>query len=143
MRLNFLVKSENIISEIPIIKIRPNKAQPRKQFNEDELSALSRSIAENGILQPLTVRKVSNTEYELIAGKDPTATDEFLLVMPDVGNALDVNIEKLPFVALKSFVIFIAWILSFKAIKKMPISLYGILDLSRVLFGKNVVCKAI
>lgn len=69
MRLNFLVKSENIISEIPIIKIRPNKAQPRKQFNEDELSALSRSIAENGILQPLTVRKVSNTEYELIAGE--------------------------------------------------------------------------
>ena len=59
----------------------------------------------------------------------------FLLVMPDVGNALDVNIEKLPFVALKSFVIFIAWILSFKAIKKMPISLYGILDLSRVLFA--------
>ena len=69
MRLNFLVKSENIISEIPIIKIRPNKAQPRKQFNEDELSALSRSIAENGILQPLTVRKVSGTEYELIAGE--------------------------------------------------------------------------
>ena len=67
--MNFLVKSENIISEIPIIKIRPNKAQPRKQFNEDELSALSRSIAENGILQPLTVRKVSNTEYELIAGE--------------------------------------------------------------------------
>ena len=67
--MNFLVKSENIISEIPIIKIRPNKAQPRKQFNEDELSALSRSIAENGILQPLTVRKVSGTEYELIAGE--------------------------------------------------------------------------
>lgn len=69
MRLNFLVKSENKISEIPIIKIRPNKAQPRKQFNEDELSALSRSIAENGILQPLTVRKASSTEFELIAGE--------------------------------------------------------------------------
>ncbi len=69
MRLNLLVKSENIISDIPIIKIRPNKAQPRKQFNEDELSALSRSIAENGILQPLTVRKASSTEFELIAGE--------------------------------------------------------------------------
>ncbi len=69
MRLNFLVKSENTISDIPIIKIRPNKAQPRKQFNEDELSALSRSIAENGILQPLTVRKASSTEFELIAGE--------------------------------------------------------------------------
>ena len=69
MRLNFLVKSENTICEIPIIKIRPNKAQPRKQFSETELSALSQSIAENGILQPLTVRKVSATEFELVAGE--------------------------------------------------------------------------
>ena len=69
MRLNFLVKGENKISEIPIIKIRPNKAQPRKVFNEDELSALSRSIAENGILQPLTGRKASQSEFELIAGE--------------------------------------------------------------------------
>ena len=38
-------------------------------------------------------------------------------------------------IALKSFVIFLAWICSFKAIKKMPISLYGVLDLSRVLFA--------
>ena len=67
--LNLLVRSENTIAEIPIIKIRPNKAQPRKVFSEDELSALSRSISENGILQPLTVRKVSSTEYELVAGE--------------------------------------------------------------------------
>ena len=67
--LNLLVRSENTIAEIPIIKIRPNKAQPRKIFSEDELSALSRSISENGILQPLTVRKVSSTEYELVAGE--------------------------------------------------------------------------
>lgn len=69
MRLNFVLKNENKISDIPIIKIRPNKAQPRKTFNEDELKALSLSIAENGILQPLTVRKVSAAEYELIAGE--------------------------------------------------------------------------
>lgn len=67
--MNFLVKSENIISDIPIIKIRPNKAQPRKQFNEDDLSELSLSIRENGILQPLTVRKISSSEYELVAGE--------------------------------------------------------------------------
>lgn len=69
MRLNFLVKSENAVCEIPIIKIRPNKSQPRKHFSETELSALSQSIAENGILQPLTVRKVSATEFELVAGE--------------------------------------------------------------------------
>lgn len=69
MRLNFLVKNENIISEIPIIKIRPNKAQPRRQFHEDELRSLSLSIAENGILQPLTVRRISQSEYELVTGE--------------------------------------------------------------------------
>lgn len=68
-RLNFLNKNENKISDIPIIKIRPNKSQPRKQFDEDELSALSQSIRENGILQPLTVRRISPTEFELIAGE--------------------------------------------------------------------------
>lgn len=67
--LNLILKNENKISDIPIIKIRPNKAQPRKVFNEEDLNALSQSIAENGILQPLTVRKVSATEYELIAGE--------------------------------------------------------------------------
>ena len=67
--MNFLVKSEKTIMEIPIIKIRPNKNQPRKQFGEDELTALSRSIAENGILQPITVRKISSAEYELVAGE--------------------------------------------------------------------------
>lgn len=67
--MNYILKNENKISDIPIIKIRPNKAQPRKVFNEEDLNALSQSIAENGILQPLTVRKVSATEYELIAGE--------------------------------------------------------------------------
>lgn len=67
--MNFILKNENKISDIPIIKIRPNKAQPRKVFNEEDLNSLSQSIAENGILQPLTVRKVSATEYELIAGE--------------------------------------------------------------------------
>ena len=64
----FSGKNENRISEIPIIKIRPNKAQPRKQFCEEELKSLSRSIAENGVLQPVTVRKISASEYELVTG---------------------------------------------------------------------------
>ncbi|MCH5296452.1 MAG: ParB/RepB/Spo0J family partition protein [Ruminococcus sp.] len=67
--MNFVLKQENRISEIPIIKIRPNKSQPRRNFNEDELAALSRSISENGVLQPITVRRMSATEYELIAGE--------------------------------------------------------------------------
>jgi len=59
----------------------------------------------------------------------------FLMVVPDYKNAIGVNTAYLFWIALKSFIIFLAWIFSFKAIDKMPISLYGVLDLSRVLFA--------
>lgn len=59
----------------------------------------------------------------------------FLFVVPDVQNAMGMEPKFYFYVALKSFVIFLAWIFSFKAIDKMPISIYGILDLSRVLFA--------
>lgn len=67
--MKFLTKEENRVLEIPTIQIRPNKTQPRKSFDEDELRLLSQSISTNGILQPLTVRKLSQTEYELVAGE--------------------------------------------------------------------------
>jgi ParB family chromosome partitioning protein len=69
VRLTFLFNNDNKITEIPIIRIRPNKAQPRKQFDEASLTSLSQSITENGILQPLTVRRASQSEYELITGE--------------------------------------------------------------------------
>lgn len=59
----------------------------------------------------------------------------FLFVIPDAKNAMGLEMEYYFYIALKSFVIFLAWIFSFRAIKKMPISLYGVLDLSRVLFA--------
>lgn len=59
----------------------------------------------------------------------------FLIVLPDAPNAFGLEPKYYFYIALKSFVIFLAWTLSFKAIKKMPISLYGVLDLSRVLFA--------
>lgn len=59
----------------------------------------------------------------------------FIMVIPDYKNAQGVNLSDLFWIAVKSFVIFLAWIFSFKAIKKMPISIYGVLDLSRVLFA--------
>ncbi len=62
-------KDENKVLEIPTIQIRPNKTQPRRSFDEDKLRLLSQSIANNGILQPLTVRRLSQTEYELVAGE--------------------------------------------------------------------------
>ncbi len=65
----FSQKNENKLAEISVTYIVPNKSQPRKIFNDEELNQLSRSIARNGILQPLTVRRISPIEYELIAGE--------------------------------------------------------------------------
>ena len=59
----------------------------------------------------------------------------FIMVLPSAGQAFNMKWDLLIWVFAKSCVIFLAWILSFKAIKKMPISLYGVLDLSRVLFA--------
>lgn len=61
----------------------------------------------------------------------------FLLVLlfPGREEALTINFSYLPYIFIKSFVIFLAWILSFMAIKSMPVSLYGVLDMSRVLFA--------
>ena len=51
-----------------ITLIIPNRYQPRTIFSEDELSDLSKSIVEQGVIQPLIVRK-ADTGYELIAGE--------------------------------------------------------------------------
>ncbi len=59
----------------------------------------------------------------------------FLCLLPETGTALTVDTEMLPAILFKSFIIFLAWIFSFMAIKEMPVSFYGVLDLSRVLFA--------
>lgn len=62
-------KEDGKLISIPISAIRPNRAQPRTIFSEKELMSLAHSIAANGILQPLTVRRMSQSEYELVAGE--------------------------------------------------------------------------
>ncbi|MDY3224902.1 MAG: ParB/RepB/Spo0J family partition protein [Candidatus Faecousia sp.] len=54
---------------LPIYKVEPNPDQPRHDFDEEELQALSESIAIHGILQPLTVREMPNGYYQIIAGE--------------------------------------------------------------------------
>jgi len=51
-----------------IEKIKPNQSQPRKEINQEKLSALASSIREKGILQPLLVRPRENG-YEIVAGE--------------------------------------------------------------------------
>lgn len=58
-----------------------------------------------------------------------------LICSPQIPEARGLSSVQYMWVALKAFIIFIAWIAGFKAIKKLPISLCGILDLSRVLFA--------
>ena len=64
-------KVENKTNKLNLSEIIPNKYQPRKNFDEDNLEDLSNSIKERGVIQPIIVRH-SNTEsskYEIIAGE--------------------------------------------------------------------------
>ena len=56
------------LTRLPVEKILPNPSQPRKIFQEDELRGLAQSIAENGLLQPVTVRREGGVYY-LVAGE--------------------------------------------------------------------------
>ena len=54
---------------LPIQKVEPNPQQPRKSFDPDELQALADSIALHGVIQPMTVRRMDNGFYQIIAGE--------------------------------------------------------------------------
>jgi len=57
------------IYNIEISHIIPNKYQPRKEFNPEKLNDLVASIKEKGVIQPISVRKIGEGQYELIAGE--------------------------------------------------------------------------
>ncbi|MBE6844394.1 MAG: ParB/RepB/Spo0J family partition protein [Ruminococcus sp.] len=61
-------KEENKVLQIPVSEIVPNPHQPRTEFDYSDITSLAESICQNGILQPLSVRKVDKG-YELIAGE--------------------------------------------------------------------------
>ncbi len=60
--------TENTVQYIDINDIKPNRNQPRKNFDAEGIRELAESIKEHGIIQPLIVRK-SDTGYELVAGE--------------------------------------------------------------------------
>lgn len=55
-------------SSIPLNQIKPNKGQPRKQFDQKDLDELADSIRQNGVLQPILVRR-KGVNYEIVAGE--------------------------------------------------------------------------
>lgn len=63
---------ETIVNQVLLVdcdKISANRAQPRKRFSAEQLSSLAHSIQENGLLQPLTVRRVEDGSLELVSGE--------------------------------------------------------------------------
>jgi len=64
-------KVENKTNNLSLAEITPNKYQPRKNFDEENLNELVNSIKERGVIQPIIVRKsnMNNSKYEIIAGE--------------------------------------------------------------------------
>lgn len=57
------------IAEIPVTEIEVNPFQPRTHFDEDALLELAESIRVHGIIQPITVRRLAQNQYQLISGE--------------------------------------------------------------------------
>lgn len=66
---NSNVISEKFDPELSVNQIIPNKNQPRKNFEPNELNSLIESIRQKGIIQPITVRNIGNDKFEIIAGE--------------------------------------------------------------------------
>ena len=69
-------KQEEVVRElsshvamIPVQQIEVNPFQPREHFDEGELDELAQSIRVHGLIQPVTVRRLSDKEYQLISGE--------------------------------------------------------------------------
>ena len=74
--LDALISTEDVhtggsssINEISIEKIKANPNQPRREFDAEALSELADSIREIGIIQPITLRKMDDGTYQIIAGE--------------------------------------------------------------------------
>lgn len=64
-----IVEASSAINEIEISKIVANPYQPRTKFDEEALNELAASIKEIGIIQPITLRKIDDDQYQIIAGE--------------------------------------------------------------------------
>ena len=63
------ISRDNKFNEILLSKISSNPFQPRKSFKKETIIELANSIKSQGIIQPITVRKINNNKYQLISGE--------------------------------------------------------------------------
>ena len=66
---NALQPQEGGSLSLPISEVQPGLKQPRKRFDDEALADLADSIRTHGIIQPLTVRRLSSGYYQIIAGE--------------------------------------------------------------------------
>ncbi len=62
-------RGSSAINDVALASIHPNPDQPRRSFDEEALKELATSIAELGIIQPLSLRKIGPEDYQIIAGE--------------------------------------------------------------------------
>ena len=60
---------EKQVQSLPLSRIEPRRDQPRDQFDEERLQDLASSIERHGMIQPVIVRRLSNGDYQIIAGE--------------------------------------------------------------------------
>ena len=84
-----MCKTETEIKNIPIKSIKPNPYQPRRDFNKQALEELSQSIKSFGVIQPISVRRIQDDNYELIAGERRLRASELA------------NLEEIPAIILE------------------------------------------
>ena len=60
---------DDLLVKLPVDALKPGKYQPRQKFDEESLQELTDSIKEQGIIQPIIVRKISDLDYEILAGE--------------------------------------------------------------------------
>lgn len=75
---------KNSVVHLPVGNIKPNPYQPRRTFNKEAIRELSESIKQYGVIQPICVRRISLTSYELVAGERRLRA------------SIEANLEKIP-----------------------------------------------
>ena len=66
---NAFDEEESELLTLPLSKVEPRQEQPRAQFEPEALQALADSIAQYGLIQPITVRRLDSGYYQIIAGE--------------------------------------------------------------------------
>ena len=87
------------IIDIPIEQIVPNPNQPRRHFNSQELASLAKSISQDGIIQPLTIRRVDRN-FELISGERRLRAAKIAALRRVPCNIVDISNQRSAILAL-------------------------------------------